>query len=121
MINLAILSLRGRAKVYLNRKENMTVKDLAFQCLDAIRHSERSAPDKPLITIEGKHVLFPHGGGPRPKRILCVNSRGNKVWHYSAMDVLAALAAQEMIGVEIADNQLRILWVKEKSDQVLLT
>jgi hypothetical protein len=48
------------------------------------------------------------------KRILCVNSRGNKVYHYNAMAVLAALAANHMIGIEIHDNQLRIVWIKEK-------
>lgn len=90
------------------------VKELAFQCLDAIRHPERSGSEKPLITLEGTHTLFPKGGGPKPKRLLCVNSRGRKVWHYDAISVLAALAANDMIGVEITDSQLRVLWVKEK-------
>jgi len=94
---------------------NMTIKELAFQCLEAMRHPERSAPEKALITLEGTHTLFPRGGGPKPERLLCVNSRGNKVWHYNAMSVIAALAANELIGVEITDNQLRILWTKEKS------
>jgi hypothetical protein len=92
----------------------MKIKDLAFQCLEAIRHPDRSLPDKPLITIVGKHSLFPHGGGPRPRRILCVNSSGETVYHYQAMSVLAALAANELIGVEVKENQLRILWVREK-------
>ena len=92
----------------------MKVEELALKCMDAIRHPDRSLPDKPLITLVGKHQLFPHGGGPRAKRLLCVNSDGDRVYHYDAMNVLAALAADEMIGVEVSDSQIKLLWVKEK-------
>jgi hypothetical protein len=78
----------------------MKIEELAAACVDAINHPERSAPDEPLVTLVGKRTIFPKGGGPRPKRLLCINSQGQKVWHYSAMDVLAALAAHGAVSIE---------------------
>lgn len=78
----------------------MTVIELANACVDAINHPERSGGETPLITLEGSKTLFPKGGGPRPKRILCVNARGNKVYHYDAANVLAALAAHGAIKLD---------------------
>lgn len=75
----------------------MTVKELALACVDAMNHPSRSFPEEPLVTLEGTTTLFPKGGGPRPKRLLCVNSQGNKVWHYSARNVLAALVARGLV------------------------
>jgi hypothetical protein len=73
------------------------VSELVRACVDSINHPERSGREKPLVTLEGKRQLFPHGGGPKPKRLLCVNSGGNKVWHYDAWSVLAGLAAAGLI------------------------
>ena len=78
----------------------MTVNELALACVDAINHPERSGGEPPLLTLEGKKTLFPKGGGPKPKRLLCVNARGNKVWHYDAKNVLAALVANGAVKME---------------------
>ncbi len=83
----------------------MTIQELVDLCADAIRHPERSGREKPLITLEGKGTLFPKGGGPRPKRLLCVNARGNNVWHYDAFSVLAALAARGLVKVNFEEGQ----------------
>lgn len=80
----------------------MTHKELALACVDAINHPERSRPDKPLVTLVGKKTLFPKGGGPRPRRLLCINPRGEKVWHYDATDLLAALVAHGLVKMETA-------------------
>lgn len=82
----------------------MTVQELAAQCAESIRYPERSIPDKPLVTLVGKHALFPKGGGPRPKRLLCVNRDGDRVWHYDAMNVLAALAAAGLVEVKFDER-----------------
>lgn len=86
----------------------MTVIELAAACVDALNHPERSGGEPPLLTLEGRGTLFPKGGGPRPKRLLCVNSRGNKVYHYDAKNVLAALAARGLIEMKFEDEQLCI-------------
>jgi hypothetical protein len=78
----------------------LKVTELAARCVEALNHPERSLPDEPLITLVGKHTLFPKGGGPRPKHLLCINCDGNKVWHYSAFKVLAALVAHRVIDVK---------------------
>lgn len=66
----------------------MKVEELVLRCMDSLRNPDRILPDKPLITLVGKHALFPHGGGPRPKRLLCVNSNGDRVYHYDAMHII---------------------------------
>ena len=76
----------------------MTMQELAQCCVDSLNHPERSKPDKPLVTLSGKRGgLFPKGGGPRPKRLLCVNHAGEYTYHYDAMNVLAALVAHGAI------------------------
>lgn len=80
----------------------MTPKEIALACVDAINHPERSLPDKPLVTlvwITGKNPL-PRKGWPRPKHLLCENSRGEKVYLYDATNMLAALAAHGLVKVE---------------------
>lgn len=85
----------------------MKINELVEQCIDSINHPERSVPENPLITLVGKRTLFPYGGGPRPKRLLCVNpNTGDKVWHYDAMSVLAALVAHGAIDVKFKDAEV---------------
>jgi hypothetical protein len=83
----------------------MTYEELALACVEALNHPDRSEPDEPLITLEGKKTLFPKGGGPHPKRLLCVNYAGNKVWHYSARNVLAALVAHGLVKLEVEEEK----------------
>lgn len=72
---------------------------LAEACVDSMNHPERSRPDKPLITIVCKGRL-PGKGWPRPKRLLCINPRGERVYHYDAMYFLAAMAAHRLVIVK---------------------
>jgi hypothetical protein len=78
----------------------MTWPELAEACVDAINHPERSAGEPPLITLvwTGK-CPFPRRGWPRAKRLLCVNPAGERVYHYDATNVLAAMAAHGLIKV----------------------
>lgn len=46
----------------------MKIEEMIEECCYSLNHPERSIPEKPLITIVGTKTLFPHGGGPRPKR-----------------------------------------------------
>jgi hypothetical protein len=77
----------------------MTPKELAIACVDSMNHPERSAGEPPLITLVGKgrKPLFPRAGWPRPKRLLCENPRGERVYHYDATNVLAALVAHGLV------------------------
>jgi hypothetical protein len=79
----------------------MKVEELVKQCIDSINNPLRSPESYgPLITLVGKHTLFPRGGGPRPVELLCVNSNGDKVWLYSATKVLAALVANGLVEIK---------------------
>lgn len=83
----------------------MTNQELANACADSIRHPERSLPDKPLITLVGKSSsMFPKKNWPRPKRLLCVNSRNERVYHYDAMNVLAAMAVHGLVDVKFQET-----------------
>jgi hypothetical protein len=91
----------------------MTWPELAEACVDAINHPERSAGEPPLITLvwTGK-CPFPHRGWPRAKRLLCVNPGGERVYHYDATNVLAAMAAHGLIKVAgatmpVGDSRVR--------------
>jgi hypothetical protein len=82
----------------------MTWKELAEQCVDSINHPDRS-PGAPLITLAWKGKCpFPRSGWPRMKRMLCVNRNGEKVAHYDARNVLAAMAAHGLIKVELNER-----------------
>lgn len=74
-------------------------KAIAEACVDSINHPERSAWEKPLITLVFKGRL-PGKGWPRPKRLLCINPRGERVYHYDAMNFLAAMAAHNLVTVK---------------------
>lgn len=83
----------------------MTLQELADACVDAINHPERSKPEEPLLTLVGKKGgLFPRKGWPRPKRLLCVNSKEEYVYHYDATNVLAALAARGLVDVSFEER-----------------
>lgn len=85
-------------------KPQLDWKGLAIGCVDALNHPERSLPEKPLITVEIKGSL-PRKGWPRPKRLLCENSRGGRVYHYDAMNLLAAMAAHGLIEVAASPSE----------------
>jgi len=83
----------------------MTMQELADACADAIRHPERSLPEKPIVTLVGKRGLgLPRKNFPRAKRLLCVNSRNEYVYHYDAMNLLAALAARGLVDVRFGPS-----------------
>lgn len=79
-------------------ERNESWLNLAKACVDAINHPERSHPEPPLLTlaIRGK-IPFPKKGWPRPKRLLCENPRGERVYHYDARDFLAAMCAHGLV------------------------
>ena len=78
----------------------MKVTELAAACVDALNHPERSLPDKPLVTLCGRRGLgFPRKNWPKSKRLLCVNSKYEYVYHYDAMDLLAAMVAHGLINL----------------------
>lgn len=79
----------------------MKIPELAAACVDAINHPERSGSEPPLVTLvwSGKNP-FPKKNWPRPKRLLCVNPRGERVYHYDATNLLAAMVAHGLVKME---------------------
>ena len=85
----------------------MTWPELAKSCVDAInQHTESGVSEFPFVTLvfKGK-IPFPRKAWPRPYHLLCENPRGERVYLYKAMDLLAAMAAHKLIDVELAPAQ----------------
>ena len=77
----------------------MTIPELAKACVEAInRHTAAPVSKEAYITLvfKGK-IPFPKKNWPRPVHLLCENPRGERVYLYSAANLLAAMIAHKLI------------------------
>lgn len=83
----------------------MQPHELAKQCAEAINFwTDNGGAEHATITL-----VLPKGWKPPPKfprrTLLCENSSRERVYSFSAMDVLAWLAANGLVNVEAACKQ----------------
>lgn len=87
---------------HYDQQKRIASARMAKQCADAINFYTRAGERGDLATIS---LVLPKGWKPPPKfprrTLLCVNSRGERVYSLSAMNVLAWLAANGLVDVVV--------------------
>lgn len=82
----------------------VTVQELALECVNANnRYKEMGLTGEASVMLVSKgKAPFPRKGFPRP-HLACENPRGERVYYYPALRLLAALAAHNLIQIQLPE------------------